>query len=338
VIDKMISRRFFTYAACAMATLLPRSIAYAYADSDAGPFSLDELQTSAPTYTEWISGVFYDDLFRRLSPDQIAQLGDVTLDVPLEMRGPYPGFVLNIASESVRRHVIAPVRTIRWLDEYCGLTAYLERGHASCNVRTILPLIYDAKLALPHAGLRPPGPFAAFNVDSTIYNDTFVKDVSNKLFNSIIFFLLAHELGHIANKHQGGLSGIWSQMQEREADAYAFDIMAQFGVLPYGLVVLFSAAAMMEGDQSTHPLSGSRVSAAAEQLKRRPRSFIDRSQSDPESQVPRVLKLAHQIENVIPVVDQTERRAEIMRAAYRTQFDHFAELLQRCELPPLNPH
>lgn len=48
-----------------------------------GPFSLDELQKSAPAYTKWISGVFYWDLLGRLLPGQRGQLGDVHLDVPL---------------------------------------------------------------------------------------------------------------------------------------------------------------------------------------------------------------------------------------------------------------
>jgi hypothetical protein len=291
-----------------------------------GPFSLDELTKSAPNYRKWISGVFYWDLLGRLSPDQRDRLGDVHIDVPLEMPGAIdPGFVLNIASDPVSRLVIAPVRTIRWLDEYCGLIPYLE-GTGS-EQRTVLPLIYDAMLALPNESERPPGPFDAFKLDSRIYDDERVKNISNKLLNSSIVFLLAHELGHIAHNHQGGLSGIRSQTQEREADEYAFDIMAQIGINLIGLVFFFAAAAMMEGGQQTHPLSGTRVTAAAEQLERRPRSFIDRSESNPESWVPVLLDEARQIRDVILLIDETERRAEIMRTAQITRFDQLTDLL-----------
>jgi hypothetical protein len=291
-----------------------------------GPFSLDELQRSAPAYTKWISGVFYWDLLGRLLPEQRDQLGDVHLDVPLEMQGVLdPGFVLNIASDPLSRRVVAPIRTIRWLDEYCGLIPYLE-GTGS-DQRTVLPLIYDAMLALPNKSERPPGPFAAFKLGDWIYKDPRVKDTSNKLLNSSIAFLLAHELGHLAHNHQGGLSGKRSQSQEREADEYAFDIMAQIGINPIGLVFLFAAAAMMECGQQTHPLSGTRVIAAAEQMEKRPRSFIDHSESDPESWVPVVLGEAKQIRDVISLIDQTERRADIMRTAQNTRFDQLTELL-----------
>jgi len=291
-----------------------------------GPFTLDELKKSAPGYTKWISGVFYWDLLGRLSSDQRDQLGDVHIDVPLEMQGALdPGFVLNIASDPLSRRVVAPVRTVRWLDEYCGLIPYLE-GTGS-EQRTVLPLIYDAMLALPNESERPPGPFAAFKLDGSIYNDERVKDTSNKLLNSSIAFLLAHELGHIAHNHQGGLSGTRSQIQECEADEYAFDIMAQIGINPIGLVFFFAAAAMMECGQQTHPLSGTRVTAAAEQLERRPRSFIDRSQPNPEFWVPVVLNQARQIRDVIPLIDKTERRAEIMRTAQYARFDQLTELL-----------
>ena len=294
-----------------------------------GPFSLDDLQRSAQAYTKWISGVFYWNLLGGLLPAQKDQLGDVHLDVPLELQGALdPGFVLNIVSDPVNRRVIVPIRTIRWIDEYCGLIPHLETSGGS-ELRTSVPLIYDAMLALANKGERPPGPFAAFKLGAWIYNDARVKDTSNKLLNSIFVFLLAHELGHLAHHHQGGLSGIRSQAQEREADEYAFDIMAQIGISPIGLVFLFAAAAMMECGQDTHPLSGTRVSAAAEQLERRPSSFIDRLQANPESWVPVILNQAHQIRDVIPLIDQTVRRAEIMQIAQRTRFDQLSDLLQQ---------
>jgi hypothetical protein len=293
-----------------------------------GPFSLDELQKSAPAYTKWISGVFYWDLLGRLLPGQRGQLGDVHLDVPLQLQGALdPGFVLSIVSDPVSRRVVVPIRTLRWLDEYCGLIPYLET--TGSELRTKLALIYDAMLALPNKNERPPGPFAAFKLGDWIYKDNRVKDTSNKLLNSIFVFLLAHELGHLAKNHQSGLSDIKSQLQEREADEYAFDLMAQIGINPIGIAFLFLAAAMMEGGQRTHPLSGTRVIAAAEQMEKRPDSFIDHSEPNPESWVLRILGEARKIRDVLPYIDQTETRAEIMRAAQNTRFDQLPDLLQQ---------
>jgi hypothetical protein len=135
-----------------------------------------------------------------------------------------------------------------------------------------------------------------------------------------MFFLLAHELGHIARGHAGGATGIHSQIQEREADAYAFDAMATVGAEPLGLAYFFTAAAMMEGGQTSHPLSGSRVEAAARALEARPRAFVDRSEPNPDAWVPRLLDLARQIRATIPLVDDPQQRADLMRTAGRIDF------------------
>ena len=291
-----------------------------------GPFTVGELQAQAQSYRTWINGVFYQDMLRRLFPIQRAALGNVQLETPLEMlNAPDPGFVLNIVSDPTTPKIVVPVRTLRWIDEYCGLIVYLEQG--GYKHRTVLPLIYDAMLMLSAGDVEPPGPFAAFGINSKIYKNAELKSDSNKLLNGIFAFLLAHELGHIAHKHMGGLTGIQSQMQEQEADKYAIDFMAQLQISPIALVFLFSASAMMEGAQNTHPLSGARVVAAAENIRSRPRSFIDRKQPDPESWVPRVLNEARQILDVIPLIDDSERRREILNQAKATRFDQLAGLL-----------
>src|SRR5262249_37589497 len=147
-----------------------------------------------------------------------------------------------------------------------------------------------------------------------------VKDLSNKLFAGTMFFLLGHELGHIARRHAGGATGIHSQAQEREADAYALDAMAIVGFEPLGLAYFFTAAAMMEGGQTTHPLGGSRGEAAAQAVEKRPRAFVDRGERDPDAWVPRLLDLARQLRATIPLADDPQQRAALAGTASRMDF------------------
>lgn len=287
-----------------------------------GPYSKDALEAVRGEYEPYLRDVFVNDLLARLPPTMRAPLGEVRLNVPAEMpAGPRidPAFVLNVGAVPETRQVFLPLRTAVWLEEYFALAAHLEQR--KCPDRLVISLIYSAMLTRSGgSGARPPGPLAAFGLDDGVYNDAFVKDLSNKLFASTVFFLLAHELGHIARGHAGGATGIHSQMQEREADAYALDAMATVGAEPLGLAYFFTAAAMMEGGQTTHPLSGSRVDAAARALEARPRAFVDRSEPDPDAWVPRLLGLAGQIRAAIPLADDPEQRASLMGTASRISF------------------
>ena len=288
-----------------------------------GPYSKNELEAVRGQYEPYLRGLFVQDLIARLPPAMRAPLGEVHLEVPAEMPagpGNDPAFVLGIGTVPAARRVYLPLRTAVWLEEYFALTAYLEKR--KCPDRLTIALTYAAMLTRngEHGVARPPGPLKAFGLDDRVYDDAFVKDLSNKLFAGTFFFLLAHELGHIARGHTGGATGIHSQIQEREADAYALDAMATVGAEPLGLAYFFTAAAMMEGGQTTHPLSGSRVEAAARALEARPRAFVDRAEPNPEAWVPRLLALARQIRQTIPLIDDAQQRASLLQTAGRITF------------------
>jgi len=287
-----------------------------------GPYTRNALEAARGEYEPYLRTVFAKDLVARLPPAMRAPLGEVQLNIPAEMPaglGTDPAFVLNIGAVPATRQVFLPLRTAVWLEEYFALAAHLERR--KCPDRLVISLVYSAMLTRGGgSGARPPGPLEAFGLDDSVYKDSFVKDVSNKLYAGTMFFLLAHELGHIARGHAGGATGIHSQTQEREADAYAFDAMASVGAEPLGLAYFFTAAAMMEGGQTTHPLSGSRVDAAARALEARPRAFVDRAEPNPDAWVPRLLDLAKQIRAAIPLADDPQQRASLMGTASRIDF------------------
>jgi hypothetical protein len=210
--------------------------------------------------------------------------------------------------------VILPLRTVRWLAEYCGAAAYFERN--SCPNWHMALLVYDGLLAARQAGSnRPPGPLAAFGLDRSIYRDSFVDNVSSKLLSSMLFFVLAHELGHIAHQHRAGPSVLAddSQKHEREADAYALEIMAQIHLQPLGLALLFGAAAMMEGGQSTHPMSGSRARGAAAIVDARSAEFVDRFQTNPVAAAQRLKSLSVEVGKAMALADDPQIRNAMAR-------------------------
>jgi hypothetical protein len=309
----MIGRRDVLRGCCCGLVLL--AAGPARAQQRLGPYTRNELESVRGTYEPYARGLFFEDLLGRLPPAMRAPLGEVQLNVPAEMPaglGADPAFVLNVAAVPARRQVYLPLRTLLWLHEYCGLVAELERR--KCADRLAIVLVYSGMLTRRVQGNRPPGPLAAFGLDDGIYGDAYVRNVSSQLFGSTLFFLLAHELGHIARGHAVTASGINSQLQEREADASALDAMASVGLMPLGLAAFFSAAAMMEGGQTTHPLSGSRVEAIARALEARPRAFVDHAQSNPEAAAARLLANARALREAVPIIDDPERRASLLQA------------------------
>jgi hypothetical protein len=232
---------------------------------------------------EWLRYVFQVNLLAAMTPTRRAAIADVTLEIPTNFPAEYaadPGFPLHICADPNRRAIICPVRTIRWLDEYAGTWAWLHKTRGDEAV-TLLMLFAAMTVASPRAGVYAPGPFQSFRLDAAIYDDDFVKDVSNKCLNGSICFLLLHELGHLALRHSAPATPDASQHQERAADAYALDAMAELHILSLGVPTLFFATAAMELGQTSHPLSGNRIGAIAERLETDAFKFVDRNDPHP---------------------------------------------------------
>ncbi|UPK37405.1 hypothetical protein IVB18_08940 [Bradyrhizobium sp. 186] len=140
-------------------------------------------------------------------------------------------------------------------------------------------MLFAAMAAAPSSS-TPPGPFEAFGVDASIYQDESVKDVSSKCLNGALCFLLLHELGHLALNHTIALTNIASQEQERAADGYALDAMAELHILALGVPFLFFATAAMEQGQMTHPTSGSRIVAIGQRLESEALRYVDRNDAN----------------------------------------------------------
>jgi hypothetical protein len=143
--------------------------------------------------------MFQNDLIRRLPPTMGSSLANTHLEIPLEMPiNEARSFVLAAGSRSDYRLVVLPIRTILFVQQYAAVLAYY--GCNGCPI--IQPLLYAKMLASDKAiGLRPPGPLDAFGLTNDIYQDQFTKDVADKLTKSALFFILAHELGHLFYNH-----------------------------------------------------------------------------------------------------------------------------------------
>jgi hypothetical protein len=277
------------------------------------PYAPEELQRRGARLAQHMPRLFADDLRARLPAPWPERLHDVTLDLPAGEEGELPP--LHFAAFTGARLVQAPLRTLLFLEDLAGLWAHLERRRCGLEPAQRYMAMLFVK---PADGERPPGPLAAFGLDERIYEDSQVKDTSNKLLNSAVFFLLAHELGHIALDHWPGMVGLPAQRQEREADAFALDACAAVRLAPIGLGMYFTAAAVIEGQQAGHPLTPARLNALAMALRERRRYFVDRGERDPTRAAQAVTAVAGQLEQVGETLERPGLRVLLQRRAAAT--------------------
>jgi hypothetical protein len=198
--------------------------------------------------------------------------------IRLEMpdRGSHP---LSVSAHPATRSIRFPVQTIMFIDDFGILWTYLDR--MGCEREYILTYLN----ALLREGRDLPDPLAAFGIDrDKALADPFVNDVSGKIVTTAVYFLLAHEVGHLALGHGALGAGAASIAQEMEADDLALAAFRAKGLPPIGVSFYFLAArwndpARDRANSSTHPLSGDRIARIGEALVAEPEAF---SHSEPD--------------------------------------------------------
>ena len=302
----MLGRREAVACGCGFLTFL--SARLANAQPVLGPFSIPELEQARVSYGPGVRAMFYNDLINRLPPTKRSLLANIRLEMPVSED---PSFPLAARSRSDYGVVELPVRTILFIQQYAALLAYYTRN----GCPAIQPFVYARMLVSDKAvGTRPPGPLKAFGLSRAIYQDEFVRDVARKTAATTLFFILAHELGHLFHNHVPGLQGPASIAQEKQADAFALDAASDVGVFPMGMAMYFQVMAVSEGPQNTHPLSSDRMEAIARRVASNPAAFMD-PHEDPARFIPRVLEVAETLRRIARKIDHTE---------VRTNFDELA--------------
>jgi hypothetical protein len=304
-------RRLVLCSCCAVAS---SALHMASAQQAFGPFTQSQLQQAGATYITNISALFRQDLILRLPPARRSALAHTTLEFPA---AELPSFPLAVWSYPETGLVVLPLRTVLFVQQYAGLCAYYVRK--GCPL--IQPLVYAKMLVarIESAGSRPPGPLEAFGLDEGIYSDEYVRDIANKDAKSTIFFLLAHELGHLYYHHRPLPAGNASIQQERQADAFALEAAAAIGVFPLGLAIYFLALSLMNGPQNSHPLDSNRLEALAEGVEARPAAFMDPS-DDPSRFSPQVIEFARNLRRTASQIDNPDSRDKFERLAKLTDW------------------
>ena len=231
------------------------------------------------------------DLRHRLEPRITSTVHqDIAMQLPRHVRPAVAAITVKVTrkgSSPLDFHaipatgtIVVPAESVRFLDDVATLQAYFIAN--GCD-----PGFPASYLSLTLGEARQmPNPLAAFGIDrKAAHADPNVGDVSLREHQTMIFFILAHEVGHVLLGHNGPVDPAESQRREIEADAVALNVFAELGEVPAGLPTLFMTSMWLDPSAlgaaaSSHPLSYARLQAVADRLDAEPGAFAAR-QSDP---------------------------------------------------------
>ncbi len=232
-------------------------------------YSPDVLRKAISTYEVNIRGVLYEDIRHYLSVSEKQTLS--TVKVNFSQLGRHAGlfeYSMNLTTGEMTITALA----VKFFDEIAIAFAWYEYRNLD---RTKIIEYIGRLFAQP--GYRQP-PLPALGVPAEAWKlDKNVDDDSQKILKSAITFLLLHEFAHWRFRHAGydAISNRQAQRQEKQADAFALEVMARMHTVPYGMVYWFMITGLLQSNEArTHPLSTDRLLAIADRLERRPTDFI----------------------------------------------------------------
>jgi hypothetical protein len=237
----------------------------------------DVLARAEAAYAENLKGNFAD-LVSRLPRKVRAEASDVGIELPARGGGPFAYW-----SFAAARKVVIPIESVKVFDDL--VTAYVWREAHACDPSAMFD--YVGMMSSARRAPTLPPPFEALAIPSNVLEaKDAVYRTSGDLLKSAVYYIMAHELGHVVLRHPGNRQVTFEESQRNEiaADAFALDAMTQIGTVPVGMVFFFRAVAYYEtppddasaaefrermAHSQTHPLSADRLRAITDGIRQR---------------------------------------------------------------------
>lgn len=236
-----------------------------------------QLQETRARSAELIRDVLREDIVANLPQSYIPAASRVVVSFPERGGGP-----LAFWAYPDRAEIVMPLSSLRLFGDLSLLYAWFD--YRQCPLDAV-----QAYMLRVMAGEAMRPPLAAFGLDrATVIaaektdpvtgRRQSADDLSQKIFSSAVYYILAHELAHIVLGHTGNQTGAISQSQEREADRFALAHFERAGAPPAGMLYLYMALWWTDpfGEAvagSTHPLSSDRIETIARSMAADPEAF-----------------------------------------------------------------
>jgi hypothetical protein len=251
------------------------------------------LANDQPRFERRIDQLYRLGLWDFLDGPEKQALADVRLRMPLVGASGTP-FDFYAGSEQGTPTIWLPVLSLKMIEDLCIAWAWRQvHGYSLEPFDEYLAMLkYRAPGDFPDG--RYPDPLSALGVPLRVWEqEPAVDNLSLRLRNTAWAFILAHEMGHVRHGHPGNaaVDPVTSQRHEREADAFALDLLARSETIPMGAILWFQATtgffpnrADFDSDDAyqawrretaTHPVNPERLQSLAVQLDRTARDSLD---------------------------------------------------------------
>lgn len=245
-------------------------------------YSRAELETEAVRLRNAVIRIYEIGLKASLTAEEKRAIGDFEFIFPSPKDG---GHGSDFAATTDGRFLIMPLAALKGLEDLATAFAwrYEQRQLLSAIDLYFTMLRFRDRKDFP--GGKYPTIMDALSVPKDAYRiDKKVDDLSLRLRNGALAFIIAHELGHIRFKHKpvAQIGALQSQRDETEADRFALDLFARTKTAALGAVVFFQSQIYSlphrheypsEDDWRkhvasvmTHPLSVDRIRAMADHM------------------------------------------------------------------------
>jgi hypothetical protein len=275
-------------------------------------------------YANGLNSNLQNVILPRLTAEERQRLTGVQIEVPLRVKDQEPFAYYTTGTPWV---VTMSAASLKFFDDFCVAIAWLQaRGY---SIETASDYVSMLKYRTPAAvGGHYPLPLDALQIPGNALDDQRVNNVATRIFDEAIFFVLAHELGHALYRHPGygpGVSRAAARANEAQADAFALDMMQRVEAEPTSMAFWFLMAGHMadgRGDfaseaeyehflkDSTHPLTGERITALADRLVGAMDTFA-RNETDQAASLSRIQWTADQLRQVAGILGDPEIQALI---------------------------
>jgi len=297
-------------------------------DRDYGSMYDDRLlQAKQGDYREVILWNLNSVFLPKLTLDERRRLQG--LDVQFPLRGPERRPFEYFATAPAR--VVLPVMAIRFLADLSVAYAWLQsQGY---TLETATDYVSMLKYQPPSRfGGRYPDPRVALQIPPNATDDPRVEQLSGRILNESLSFVLLHELGHIVFQHPGYGPNVpreRARENEDQADRFALEVLRRTSQPVEGLLYWFVSAAYFVPNRAdfdsdaayqahlrsdTHPLTSERIRRLSEYLRTYAADY-GRLQKNPARAAEIVRGTADAIEQkVLPVLaDPDHQRFMAMR-------------------------
>lgn len=246
----------------------------------AADFSLlyppDQLIKAQEAYTTTIHTLLFQDIRQYLSINEWQSLSKIKVNVPLQSNI-YGLF--NYSTNLTSGKIIIPTLSIKFFDDLS--VAFSWYKHYQLDKREIIYYINS----LYNNNHPPIPPLLALGIPEKARELNVVVNMdAQKTLKSALIFLILHNLGHCHFHHTpySIISNQRIQLQEKQADEFALEVMARMHILPQGMVHWFTVTALLANQHMVkHPISPDRLYDIAKWLKSNSKKFFDAKSETP---------------------------------------------------------